>query len=50
MVESPCVNVCKLNADFVCIGCGRTMKEVMDWPTMTGDERQRVLDRVFSNE
>ena len=26
--DSPCVSICRFNDDDVCIGCGRTVKEV----------------------
>jgi len=30
-VQSPCINICRLNADKICIGCGRTASEVGEW-------------------
>ena len=47
MIESPCVDVCKLDSDFVCVGCGRTIEEVLKWPEYDETERQAVLDRLF---
>jgi predicted Fe-S protein YdhL (DUF1289 family) len=26
---SPCIGVCKLNPDNVCVGCGRTIDEII---------------------
>ena len=28
--DTPCVSICRFNDDDVCIGCGRTVKEVHD--------------------
>jgi len=28
-VNSPCVNKCELNEHKVCIGCGRTIEEIV---------------------
>jgi uncharacterized protein len=30
-VTSPCVDVCELNADNICKGCGRTTYEIEIW-------------------
>ena len=46
-IESPCINICKLDKDTqTCTGCGRDIIEIIDWPTMTNEERQAVLDRI----
>ena len=49
-VPSPCVNVCKLDSDFVCEGCGRTIEEVLKWPEYTDKQKQAVLDRLFGTK
>ncbi len=30
----------------MCLGCGRTMEEIMRWPTMGNDERRVVVERL----
>ncbi len=45
-VESPCVRICKLSANNVCIGCGRTVEEIAKWTVLTDHEKQAVLDRI----
>jgi len=49
-VRSPCVNVCALNQNDVCIGCQRTGEEIRCWSTMTDAERQEVLLKVAERE
>jgi len=49
-VASPCVNVCELNSDFVCKGCGRTIEEVLKWPEYTDEQKLAVLNRLFDNK
>ena len=45
--ESPCINNCKLNEiTNVCEGCGRTIKEIMQWTFMTDEERKEIMKRV----
>jgi uncharacterized protein len=45
-VESPCVNVCTLNAQQVCIGCGRTIEEIAVWSRLGREERLAVCERA----
>ena len=42
MVESPCKKLCALNADDVCVGCGRTREEIGAWTMMTDATRSEV--------
>ena len=45
--ESPCNNNCKLNEiTEICEGCGRTIKEIMDWKFMTNEERKVIMKRI----
>lgn len=49
-VRSPCVSVCALDADDVCIGCHRTGDEIIRWTQMTDEERREVLRKVAERE
>jgi len=49
-VDSPCVDICKLDSDFVCEGCGRTIEEVLKWPEYTDQQKLAVLNRLFDNK
>ncbi|WP_372821421.1 DUF1289 domain-containing protein [Pseudomonas parafulva] len=42
-VASPCVNVCALDEQDICIGCQRTVQEITRWARMDNDERRAVL-------
>ena len=45
--ESPCNNNYKLNEkNDICEGCGRTIKEIMNWKFMTNEERKVIIKRV----
>jgi len=48
VVESPCINVCKIEND-VCIGCGRTLEEIAHWTSITNEERKLINERVSNN-
>ena len=49
-VRSPCVSVCALDENDVCIGCHRTGDEILRWTAMTNDERRQVLEYVAHRE
>lgn len=49
-VRSPCVSVCALDENNVCIGCHRTGDEILRWTQMTNDERRDVLREVAKRE
>ena len=44
-VPNPCVNLCSLNADNICIDCYRTIDEVGAWGRLNDEERLRVLEK-----
>ena len=44
-IESPCIGVCRLENE-VCVGCGRTVDEVVEWYNMTDKQKQAVLNRL----
>jgi predicted Fe-S protein YdhL (DUF1289 family) len=47
MIESPCVNICMLDANTkTCVGCGRTIDEISRWSTMTPADRSRVISEL----
>jgi predicted Fe-S protein YdhL (DUF1289 family) len=43
IVESPCIRVCALDDDDVCLGCFRDLAEICAWGTAGNDERRRIL-------
>jgi uncharacterized protein len=47
MIESPCTNVCTLDArSGLCLGCSRTIEEISRWPSMSDAERARVISEL----
>jgi predicted Fe-S protein YdhL (DUF1289 family) len=44
-IESPCVSICRYE-DEVCVGCGRTVDDVVNWYDMTDKQKQAVLNRI----
>jgi predicted Fe-S protein YdhL (DUF1289 family) len=47
MIESPCINVCTLDArSRRCLGCGRTIDEISHWTSLTEAERTRIMGEL----
>lgn len=46
-VKSPCVFICALNEEDVCMGCYRTGQEISRWGRYSNDERREVLKLSF---
>ena len=44
--KSPCISVCVLDDDDVCMGCFRTANEITDWFMASDDEKREVLRRA----
>jgi predicted Fe-S protein YdhL (DUF1289 family) len=42
-VASPCVHVCALDEEDICIGCQRSVAEITRWSRMDNIERRQVL-------
>lgn len=40
---SPCIDVCRLGEDGVCVGCSRTIREIVDWRDMSAEEQWQVV-------
>lgn len=46
-VSTPCIRTCTLDRDGVCIGCHRTVDEIIRWRDMDEDERLRLMREVL---
>jgi len=42
-LSTPCVGICHLNQNGLCIGCGRSMDQIAAWREMDESERQRIM-------
>jgi len=41
--KSPCIDVCRLDARGLCIGCRRTIDEISEWPAASEARRREIL-------
>ena len=46
-ITSPCIGICRLDADGHCEGCLRSIDEIARWSTMDDGERRRLTDIVL---
>lgn len=43
---SPCISVCALDPDDVCMGCYRTADEITEWFMASDSEKEGILARA----
>ena len=42
-VESPCVRLCTLDDEDICLGCYRSIAEICAWGGAGNDERRQIM-------
>jgi len=42
-VASPCIDICRLDTQQVCVGCGRTLQEIADWGSASAERRRQIV-------
>ena len=47
-IPSPCIRNCCLNEEDVCLGCFRSLAEVVGWADADSPTRQTILDNTLS--
>ncbi|GAB4176336.1 MAG: DUF1289 domain-containing protein [Wenzhouxiangellaceae bacterium] len=45
-IESPCVQICRLDETGLCVGCFRTATEIAGWLGYTPEQRRRIIDEL----
>jgi predicted Fe-S protein YdhL (DUF1289 family) len=45
-LASPCVRNCCLDDGNVCLGCGRSLAEIVRWSNAPDDEKREILERA----
>jgi predicted Fe-S protein YdhL (DUF1289 family) len=43
---SPCINICQLDAQGLCVGCRRSLDEITEWPGASEARRREILRNV----
>jgi len=44
--ESPCIGLCTLNEENLCLGCGRALNEITDWHSSSDEEKSGICQRA----
>lgn len=47
IIPSPCVSICSMNEEDLCVGCHRTSREIREWMLMEDAERSEVIEAAF---
>lgn len=47
IVPSPCVSVCAISEEDICVGCYRTSREIREWMLMEDRDRLQVIEDAF---
>ncbi len=42
-IESPCVKICQIDDDGLCVGCDRTLDEIAGWGSWPAERRDAVM-------
>ena len=45
-IKTPCIDKCKYDEFKVCIGCHRTMHEIVNWPEFSDEQKLEIIARV----
>lgn len=45
-IESPCIGICTLNEENICLGCGRGVSEIQAWQSNSVDEKLNILQQA----
>ncbi|MCG9784065.1 DUF1289 domain-containing protein [Vibrio brasiliensis] len=43
-VAQPCIRHCCLDENDVCLGCYRTLEEILNWSASSNEEKRAILD------
>lgn len=46
-ILTPCIGICRLDADGLCEGCLRTADEIASWMYLSETERTRLMSDVL---
>lgn len=41
---SPCISICRLNDEDICVGCYRSSEEIRNWIYLDDDQRQQIIE------
>ena len=45
-VASPCIRVCALDENDICVGCFRSIDEICAWGSASEEQKRAILERA----
>ena len=45
-VPSPCIDICDLDDASICVGCYRTIDEIVAWGSLNNNKKAEILELV----
>lgn len=45
-VRSPCLSLCALDEEQICMGCRRSLQEILAWPKASDPERLQIYANI----
>lgn len=48
--KSPCINVCQLNSDNMCLGCYRTLDEIGSWGSASNNAQLLIVEKALKRK
>jgi predicted Fe-S protein YdhL (DUF1289 family) len=48
--ESPCIRSCCLDGNDICLGCHRTLNEILNWAKSPEEDKQLIIAKCESRK
>ncbi|WP_434931812.1 DUF1289 domain-containing protein [Shewanella sp. HL-SH4] len=45
-VECPCIRQCSLDEQDICLGCHRTLDEILEWHSMNNAQKLNLINKL----
>ena len=42
-IKSPCIRICALNEEAVCVGCGMSVRDLRVWRSVDDQEKEKII-------
>ncbi len=49
-ITSPCIGICAVNEDNICLGCYRNLDEISDWLNFDDTKRAEILTHCYERK
>ncbi len=49
-LQSPCIRNCCLDQNNICIGCGRSLDEILRWSEASHIEKQQISTQAIARK